>query len=648
MCGVYGKFSRHGGLVRETAARAADRMAHRGPDDAGLWIADDGTVVLSHRRLSLIGIHNGHQPLQSEDGTIIAAVNGEFYGYREIRSSLESRGHIFRTDSDSEIIVHLYEERGLDCVRQLRGEFAALIWDGRLKRLVAIRDRFGIKPLVFSEKQGSVSFASEARALLPEMDTVEWDHEALFFATALQYLPVDRTLFAGIQQVPPGHAAIADADGLRMVRYWDFDFPDARQAERPVGDSDGHDTSVDQLRQLLMSSVADRLQSEARLCFHLSGGLDSGAVLGMATEILGREQTAFTMAFQDSRYDESEQASETARFNNARLHVERYSGDDLLEVLGDAVRAAEGLAINGHISAKYLLNRTIRQSGFKAVLTGEGADEVFAGYAHLRIDWWRSRQLLHDRKALEQSNRASIGMMLPHGSALPLQQIEDQLGYVPAFLEAKATLGFRLRSLLHPELEREWRQRDAFGMLAQSARQTGQLDGRTPLHKSTWLWSRLALAGYILRTLGDGTEMPASVEGRVPFLDHRLTEFCRALPVGMLIRETTEKFLLREAVRPFVPQSVYQREKHPFDAPPLIESRALQSRILEQTDSDEFRTQPFFCKRRLRELTRRLPSMSPLDRQAWDPPLMMVLSVIAIQSTITNYRRKGFNHAATN
>ena len=335
--------------------------------------------------------------------------------------------------------------------------------------------------------------------------------------------------------VPPGHIAIVDRDGLQLQKYWDLDFPAAEElAVRDTGQD--LNTTVRLTRELLVSATMERLEAEAPLCFHLSGGLDSSTLLGIASRESGQRQTAFSITFEDGQYDEGAIAEKTAKSCHADWHSVRVSDRQLVEHLFPAARASEGLCVNGHLPAKFLLNREIRKQGFSAAITGEGADELFLGYAHFRMDWWKSQTIEFNQLDINGTNVCSLGLMLPYGRPLPLHGLSEILGFAPAFLQAKATLGARIHSLIREEVLSAWRSRadDAYTEAARWALATGQLSDREPVHQAAWLWTKLTLAGYILKTLGDGTEMASSVEGRLPFLDHRLFR----------IRKTTTRFLL--------------------------------------------------------------------------------------------------------
>jgi len=628
MCGLVAMHAPPGQVRESALAAALQAIEHRGPDGQRVWLSDDRSVGLGHTRLAIIGLNDGPQPIASEDGQVQVVVNGEFYDFERIRRDLEQRGHHFRTQTDSEIAVHLYEEYGIGCLRYLRGEFAIVIWDARNKRMFAVRDRFGIKPLCYASDGGVLYVASEAKALFAAGVSPRWDAESFFHAANLQYVMPDRTLFAGVRQVRPGHYLVADDQGLETVGYWDLDY---------VADAHSHAvadeaTLIEQFRGHLSEAVRLRLRADIPVCCHLSGGLDSSAILALAMEHSSTPLKCFSVSFETESYDELNVASEMAARAGCEIHPVRVSQRQLVEQLSDAVYFSEGLAVNGHLPAKYLLHREIQRAGYKVALTGEGSDELVAGYPHLRIDLFSSSGQHDLSDALYASNQASVGIMLKHGESLPLTAVRKKLDFVPSFLEAKGTLGFKICSILKDDFKQGFSGRDCYEELLDSFNVEGQMRGRSPVYQSLYLWSKTALANYILRTLGDGTEMANAVEGRVPFLDHHLFEFVRELPLSMKIKDSVEKYVLREAVRPLITETIYARRKHPFVAPPVSRfSDAGAEEVLQDTlRSDAFACVPFFDRSKILRLLDRLPDMAVEDRAAIDPVLMTALSTAAM------------------
>lgn len=629
MCAIVGLVSSDGDIGPARIEQCVDRMRERGPDGSGNWVNSRGRVGLGHRRLAMVGVEQGSQPIFSQDKTVVAVVNGEFYGFRSIRERLQSLGHRFYSQSDSEILVHLYQEYGLKLFDHLRGEFAFLLWDETTQRLIAARDRFGIKPLVWFERGNVVGFASKPTAFFGEVKSTQWDLHSLATAATLQYLPPTSTLFKGIYQVPPGHYATVYRERVEFKRYWQFDYP--TQQEEQSRRKPHYRETVNTTRSLIVNSVLDRIADEVPSCFHLSGGIDSSAVLGIASRETSKRQKAYAICCSGDGYDEKEFALAAARDCDADLHCLEFTDQQYIDAIHRAARASAGLAINGHLPAKYLLNRQIRADGYKAALTGEGADEVFLGYAHFQADWRCCRQ---SRLPIDvgTERRSSLGMMLPMGVALSTQALEKELGFVPTFLKAKATMGHRIHSLVSDDFLAAHLTDESFSRVSDFI-EFDQIADRHSVHQSAWIWSRLALAGYILNTLGDGTEMAFSIEGRVPFLDHHLFEFVRDLPLRFFFQNGATKQLLRDAVRPYVPDEIYRRVKHPFDTQPFLlnGSHVAREFLSDQLNSDAFRSQPVFCHRKVADLIGKIEAMDRTEKQLWDPVVMFLSTLVGIE-----------------
>lgn len=562
MCGLAASFG--AGPRDETAAlRAAlSAMAHRGPDGEGWVSLAGGQAWLGHRRLALIDRTGGTQPLANEDGSVWVVVNGEVYGDERLRRDLEARGHRLRTRSDSEILVHLYEEQGAGMLDGLVGEFAFVLFDQRAGRILAGRDRFGIKPLLWAEQGGRLLFASEAKGLFALGVRPEWDLHGVFHTVAHQYLPPARTLFQGITALPPGcgFAASLGAPG-RVFRYHRLSVPASLAPADPRA-------ARDEVRAHLTTAVNQRLRAEVPVGVYLSGGVDSAAVLALAAAAPAPGPAAlraFGVVFDVAPYDEGAAAQAMAAHVGVPFTPVPVSQADLVTGLPAAVRFAEGLAINGQLVAKHHLARAARAGGVVAVLTGEGADEAFLGYPHLRLDYLGAA-------AERAEDGITRGLMIPGAGPLPaLAPVAARLGFVPTFLQAKAAFGERLAALLHPGVRSGLP--GVFDRLLDALGETEPLPdpAAAPVTVAAWLWTRLALAGYILRTLGDGTEMAAGIEGRTPFLDHRLFACALRLPVALRIAAGgREKAVLRDAVADLLPPEVTARPKQPFLAPPVL------------------------------------------------------------------------------
>ena len=373
---------------------------------------------------------------------------------------------------------------------------------------------------------------------------------------------------------------------------------------------------------------------------YLSGGLDSCAVIGLAARHHPDPIRAFTLTFDRPDYDEEREAREMATRVGAEFHPIPIGQDDLADHLADAVHQAEGFCINAHGVAKYLLSRAVRDAGYKVVITGEGSDEILGGYAHFRRD-----MLMYNREGqeptalaamlqqLEALNPVSRGLLLPHGTSKPLDHIKRRLGFIPSWMETFSARAAKMDDLFSTDFAQRSGSRESYGALLNELDVRGQLSGRDPVHQSLYLWSKTALPGYVLTTLGDRMEMAHSIEGRVPFLDHYVVEVIRSQPVNQKINGMTEKYVLREAVRDVVTDTVYRRQKHPFLSPPatLNPQGKLNALMQDTLRGTTLASLPFFNRRKVVDLLDRLGTMDEGSRVANDQILMILVSACVLQ-----------------
>lgn len=627
MCGIIGVFSSSSSININNLKNALGAISHRGPDGSNIWHSKNGSLALGHTRLSIIDLETGDQPIGNEDQQIYAVVNGEFYDFELLRTNLESLGHQFSTNTDSEILLHLYEEYGVNCLDHLRGEFAFVLCDNKNNIVFAARDRFGIKPLCYTKQGDQIYIASEAKALFAIGLTPTWDYFSYFHSANLQYLPQDRTLFNNILQLPPGHYLTIVNGQVKVSCYWDMNFP-LETAPCKISEQE----LIKNFNNLFQEAIKLRLRADVPLCCYLSGGLDSSAIVATAMQYSNSPLECFCVSFSESSYDELSIAQEMAQFCGAKFNPVFISQLDLINYLSDATYYSEGLAINGHLSAKFILSKIIRQNGFKVVLTGEGSDETLAGYAHLKKDLFLSEKqnTKADVDSLLSTNNWLSGMHLAHGESLSLESVKAKLGFIPSFLEAKGTFGHRVRNILSDDFKELFANYDCYKIFLDNVDVLGQLKNRHKVNQSSYLWSKLSLANYILRTLGDGTEMANAVEGRLPFLDHKLFEFVRALPMNLKIKGKTEKYILREAVKPLITNAIYLREKHPFTAPPVscFSDTKINNFLQDIFHSQDFAGLPFFNQKKVINLIEKLPTLQQTDRLAMDPVLFMILTTL--------------------
>jgi len=571
MCGIAGQIAIASGVRvdREVVPQTAALLAHRGPDGWGYAVDPAESVLLLNTRLAIVDAVGGRQPLTNEDGQIWVTLNGECYGFERQRRWLESRGHRFRTRTDTEVLVHLYEELGESFVERLRGEYAFALHDRRRGVCLLARDRFGVKPLVFTEHRGRLLFASEVKALFAD-DTIErvLDREHVLHAVSGVFLP-QRTFFKGVRHVEPGAFVRAEVGrGWTSVRYWNLPFrsnPDDSAEPRP-GDADAIARFGDKLRE----ATQVRLHGDAKVGAYLSGGVDSAAVLNAICES-GSAAPAFTVGFEDSRFDETAAASLVAQRLGAAHHVIGVDSARLADAFVASEWHSETPVINAHGAAKFMLSR-LASAHVKVVLTGEGADELLAGYPQFRHQQLieACRQSPRDRQAaalLKQfiSSNTVVAGITPFESYPHYEQIVARFGAYPYTAARVFPLQGKIRWVLSAECRRTMSGVDTLASL-EGAVGARALAGLDPISASQAVLFRTQLPGYILVNLGDRQEMAHSVEGRTPFLDHELVELACALPMRLKLAVHRNKHVLRSLLDRVLPTASV-RPKNIFMAP---------------------------------------------------------------------------------
>jgi asparagine synthase (glutamine-hydrolysing) len=443
--------------------------------------------------------------------------------------------------------------------------------------------------------------------------------------------PSDRTLFTGIHQLPPGCYLLTDGEQVRVIPYWDWDFP---QATSIAVDRTPREW-IERLGNTLQEAVRLRLRADVPVGCYLSGGIDSCAVLGFATQLSTAPIRAFTLSFDHAEYDEADIAERQARKSGAELCRIDIRADDLADHFAAAVYHSECPVLNAHSVAKYLLSRAVRDAGIKVVLTGEGSDEVFGGYPHFRRDHIlhgdseRSpSEKAHLLRNLEAANVSSAGTLLPRGTT-HLESVQRILGFVPSALQGWAQISSGLLHVAHADFIAEFAERDSFRVLLNCLDVERQLKGRAVLNQSLYVWGKTMLPNYVLTNLGDRMEMAHSVEGRLPFLDHHVVEEAARMPVEMKINGMTEKYVLREAARHVLIEAVYARQKHPFMSPPatLQPNGKLWAFIQDTLRSKLLEGPGIYDRAKVLALLEALPAMDRAERSRVDALLMWVTSL---------------------
>ena len=630
MCGIVAIFARHKQISEGTIEKATKSLSHRGPDGQRFWTSPDGRVSLGHARLSIIDLTGGDQPIANEDETLRVIVNGELYGYEVIQKELERGGHRLRTRSDSEIALHLYEEVGAQCLHRLRGEFAIVLWDSVNRTLFAARDRFGIKPLFYAFYDNTLFLASEVKALFAAGVPARWDCESVYDCGGIGS-PQMRTLYEGIFQIPPGQFMIATDRQIVLHKYWDFDYPLAVENGKVRPDAE----YAEEFRQVFEESVRIRLRADVPVGCYLSGGIDSCAVLSLAARHHQGPVRAYTVTFDREEYNEGAVAEEMAKKAGAAFTPILVRQEEMAEHFVDAIYHSEALCVNTHGIAKYLLSRAVRESDFKVVLTGEGSDEILAGYMHFHRDLAPRGVKGPPASRHENVSPGGTGNDSPapaHIRSEARDQILRLLGFVPGWMDGSALISTKLRGLLSRDFLASFNGRHGVLGFFNDIDIRGQLTGREPLHQSLYLWSKTRLPNYLLTLLGDRMEMAHSVEGRLPFLDHHLVELVRSQPVTQKIRGASHKFVLRESMRELITDTVYRRSKQPFLSPPVLMNQKgkLFAMMQDMLRGSALRAVPFFDQGRIVSLLDGLgPANEPAD-VVNDQVLMMLMSACVL------------------
>jgi asparagine synthase (glutamine-hydrolysing) len=571
MCGIAGVYTVPGRRAsRELLLAMAGELVHRGPDGVGFY--RDGRFAMVNTRLSIIDLAGGDQPLCNEDGRLWAMQNGEIFNYPELTAELEALGHQFRTRSDTEVIVHAFEEWGEGCLEKLNGEFAFAVWDRDTREVFVARDGFGIRPLFMAEFGGDVAFASEAAALLrhPRAER-RLDPFALVETFTLWGVLPDRSAFPGVFELPPGHHVRITERGLgAMTRWWDVGFGprEGRRTERP-------EALAEELVALVDDATRVRLRADVPVGVYLSGGLDSSITAMLARRHVPQELRAFSVGFEDARFDESVHQDRMAAALGVELTRITVSGADVAASFPEVVRRGEKPILRTAPAPLLRLSRAVRDAGMKVVLTGEGADETFAGYGIFQEAmvrrFWAKQPDSKLRPALLGRIYPYLSRDLAQGGgfmgAFFKAGIEDHLDPLYSHRPRVATTTRSLR-FLHPDVRASASEvGDPLERL--QARLPAGFAEMGPLGQAQYLEVHTFLTGYLLHGQGDRMLMANSVEGRFPFLDLRVADFAGSLPERLRLRDLEEKHLLRRAFAPLLPAEIAARAKRPYRAPIL-------------------------------------------------------------------------------
>jgi asparagine synthase (glutamine-hydrolysing) len=545
----------------------AKNLHHRGPDEEGFLLRPG--LGLASRRLSIVGLSDGRQPISNEDRTVTVVFNGELFDYPEQRAALEKRGHRFATHCDTEVVPHLWEEHGEGMFERLRGQFALALWDERRQRLVFGRDRFGICPLFWTRQGDWLLFASEIKALLasgmvearPDLRGIH--HIFTFFAQ-----PGPVTCFAGVQLLPPGHYVQVQLGGAgeparwSEQRFWQIDFPDCGDHER------GGDEKrlVDGFEEVLLRAVEERLRADVPVVSYLSGGVDSAMVAALAGHIRGEPIPTFTIRITDPALDETTEAALAARHMGTRPVVVDCGPAQVLGTYPQLVRAAEAPVVDTSCAALLLLAKEVHARGYKVALTGEGSDEWLAGYPWYKVD--RLLSYLDWIPGLPLSQLVRRGFLMltgqPRFPRTRVHQVHEIAGGHNAWMDIYGLMGIAKLRFFSPWLRHELFDHIPYADLGIDRERIRRWH---PLHRGLYFGIRVHLAGLLLAAKGDRVAMHSSVETRYPFLDEDVFAFLAQLHPRWKLRGLRDKYLLRRLAERWLPRSIACRHKAMFRAP---------------------------------------------------------------------------------
>lgn len=589
MCGIIGYRSLSNNVYLEEMNVALKTLEHRGPNSSDIWYSIESGIGLAHARLSLIGINNGNQPLKNEDNTIVCVVNGEFYDYKKIRKELISDGYKFYTETDSEVLISLYQKYGFGCLSHLNGEFSFILWDAKNNLLFSARDRFGTKPLYYCFHNGDLFLASEIKALLNFNIPAKWNINSLLSTYA--GVPLCHTsCFKDIFMVQPGHYLISSGKNFNEVRYWT---PHSHPTQ-PNSIIDINKASIE-FYKLLKLSVKRRLHADMPVGVYLSGGIDSSAILRIASEY-DNTIRAFTISFNEEEYDEYENAKLVSDYLKTNLSVLSLNFTQLADNYSKVIYHRESPVYQTSGIGKFLLSQFVNNSGYKAVLTGEGADEILLGYPSFKEDLLTEIPNENFRlNQLEQLRFSTKRVEDAYVSRGNYDSLTNELGYVPSFLK----LSYDICTVMSNLVSRDFKNILSIhtpinNFILSEKNECKNYDEN--VYKSVYLWSKTYFPELILSYLGDRSEMAHSIEARLPFLDLHLVEFVSSLPIELKINKKIEKFILRKAMKDLLPSHIVTRPKHIYAAPGFLNNcnNPLYVLFMDILNSRQFKELPFF------------------------------------------------------
>lgn len=570
MCGIAGILNFNGQSVEpDHLVRMAGQLRHRGPDDLGIYT--DKSAGLAHTRLSIIDLASGQQPMHNDDQSLTIVFNGEIFNYIELKNELTKKGVRFHSQSDTEVLLRLYEQKGQDCVHDLNGQWAFAIWDSKKESLFLSRDRLGVRPLFYTVANGAFLFASEIKSIFAvsgtprEIDPAALDQIFTFWVS----IP-PQTMFKNVLDLPPGHSLTVQGKQISIKKYWNLDFSPAA--------SDGNDGVAAEERcaadllDLLVDATRIRLRSDVPVGAYLSGGLDSSLITALIRKFTNVPLKTFSVAFDDAEFDESSYQNEVVQFLDTCHYEAHCDYDGIARVFPSVVWHTEKPVLRAAPAPLYILSELVREHGYKVVLTGEGADEMFGGY-----DIFKEAKIRRFCAAQPQSRFRPLLYRRLYPYQAGIQRQPD--AYLTAFFQGRPQdpdheffshlprwqMTSRLKLLFSRDVKAQFGSQDVSDVLRNTL--PADFFAWDGFCQAQYLESAYLLPGYILSSQGDRVAMAHSVEGRFPFLDHRVVEFASKIPPSIKMKVLNEKYLLKRCAGGLLPSSITKRHKQPYRAP---------------------------------------------------------------------------------
>ncbi len=568
MCGITGYFNyKEENLIsQEILKKMLARLHHRGPDEYGIYL--DNQIGFGHSRLSIIDLESGHQPMSTIDGRYTIIFNGEIFNYIELKNELKHKGQIFKTTSDTEVLLHLFQHYGYSCLEKLNGQFSFAIWDNRKREIFLARDRVGIRPLFYTNISNKFIFGSEIKAIAEHPDVnLQFSSNSLSEIFTFWSALTPNTAFENIYELPPGHFMKVNKDGMLIKQYWELKFPEDGNHRRI-----SFQNAMEEFELLLSDAVKIRLRADVPVGAYLSGGIDSSATTAIIKNIFPDSLKTFSIGFSDNEFDESDYQKIAVDYLNTDHRKIECNTKDISEVFPDIIWHSEIPLLRTAPAPMYLLSKHVRNNNFKVVITGEGADEILAGYNIFKEMYIRRFWSKFPRSKYRPLLLQKLYPYLSHLQNINTNILKLFFGYKLSETSSPVYSHLlrwnntaRIKNYFSDTLKDSIRDHNPINGLI--SRLPNNFDHYNSLSKAQWLETNIFMSGYLLSSQGDRMAMANSVEGRYPFLDYRIIEFCNDINPDYKLDGLYEKKLLRKMMDNKLPDKIINRAKQAYRAP---------------------------------------------------------------------------------